>query len=102
MEKITQLEFVRDQILKTGRISRNFCLQNFITHLGSRIWDLRKEGFMFEVERDGHDYIYIATRIPAITHQEADLSPKTAPAVVLKTKGDKPEQSQMFSLSRQY
>ena len=32
----------------------------------------------------------------------ADLTPKTAPAVVLNIKRDKPEQGQMFSLSRQY
>ena len=60
--KKTQLNFIKEHILKYGYISRNFCLRNWITRLGARIIDLEKQGFKFsagyEDMASGKDYVY--------------------------------------------
>ena len=60
--KKTQLQFIKDHILKYGFISRNFCLRIWITRLGARIIDLEKQGFKFsagyEDMASGKDYVY--------------------------------------------
>ena len=60
--KITQLEFVRLQLLENGFITRNFCLRNYISRLGSRICELKQEGMCITGENfkteNGTDYIY--------------------------------------------
>jgi hypothetical protein len=43
--KKTQLETVKKQLLETGQVSRNWCLQNFISRLGAIACDLKAEGF---------------------------------------------------------
>ena len=68
MEKLTQLEIVRQRLLETGEVSRNWCLrEKFITRLGSRIYDLRKEGFEFEAKNrkvgNRNDYVYIVKKV---------------------------------------
>ena len=66
---MTQMEIIRDKLSEDGFISRNFCLQNFISRLGSRIYDLKQEGWEFKtktVDTDrGHDYIYQVTKRPS-------------------------------------
>jgi hypothetical protein len=60
--KTTQLQFVREHLLRHGYITRNFCLQNYISRLGSRICDLKSEGLCITGENfkteNGTDYIY--------------------------------------------
>ncbi len=64
----TQLNFVRNRLLENGKISRNECLQNFISRLGSRIYDLEQEGFSFRreyvKENGGRNYYYYLERSP--------------------------------------
>ena len=47
MKNQTQENFVINELKKNGFISRNLCLQNYITRLGAIICDLKKEGFNF-------------------------------------------------------
>jgi len=60
--KQTQLEFIKQRLNENGKISRNECLQNYISRLGARIADLRKEGWNIEGEFEktdyGKDYVY--------------------------------------------
>ena len=69
---MTQLEKIREQLLKNGRISRNFCLRNYISRLGARIIDLKKEGFEFNAHNEGGDYVYEVVKMP-ITPMYATL-----------------------------
>lgn len=66
--KKTQEDFVVDYLLKNRQISRNFCLQNYITRLGARISDLNKDGWEIEGKfvktEHGKDYIYSVIRAP--------------------------------------
>lgn len=57
----TQLEIVREQLLSTGEVSRNWCLSRHITRLGSYIIFLKREGLNIEPKdknRSGEDYVY--------------------------------------------
>ena len=58
MKKHTQLNWIKKILQETGQISRNLCLQNYLSRLGARIVDLKKEGWIFETERKNGDYIY--------------------------------------------
>ena len=55
---MSQLKFIRDILLEHKEISRNFCLKHYITRLGARINDLKKEGMIFRTERKNGDFIY--------------------------------------------
>lgn len=59
MEKQTQSEFVIQTLLSTGEISRNFCLQRYISRLGAIMNSLKKLGWDFTTERRDGDYVYI-------------------------------------------
>lgn len=66
--KKTQLQFVKDYLLEHGSISRNYCLQQYISRLGARIADLRSEGWQIEgkwkkTER-GKDFVYHTVSAP--------------------------------------
>lgn len=58
----TQEEFVKNQLLKKGKVSRNQCLNRYISRLGARILDLKRQGFCivgkFEKTKNGQDYVY--------------------------------------------
>ena len=59
----TQIQFVKNRLKDTGRISRNFCLSLRISRLGAIIDNLKKQGFEFTAyyqpnEHGGRDYIY--------------------------------------------
>ncbi len=56
--KETQLEFVKRHLRLEGEISRNYCLQRYISRLGARIDDLERDGWRFETERRDGDYVY--------------------------------------------
>jgi hypothetical protein len=59
----TQLQIVTKILKEKGEISRNFCLQNYITRLGAIICDINKkpnwkvEG-KFVKTTSGKDYVY--------------------------------------------
>jgi len=57
-----QEQFVIKHLREHGEISRNYCLQNYISRLGAIICDLKKEGYEFEAEfrktTSGKDYVY--------------------------------------------
>lgn len=67
--KKTQEQFVIDRLLKNGEISRNECLQNFISRLGAIIcslnqtgeWEINGEWYKTEF---GRDYKYFLRRSP--------------------------------------
>lgn len=56
--KSTQRNRIAKRLLERGEISRNECLRNYISRLGARIQDLENEGWVFETETRGGDYIY--------------------------------------------
>lgn len=60
--KQTQKEFVIERLKSTGRISRNMCLQNYITRLGAIVCQLNKEGWnlkgQFYEYENGKDFVY--------------------------------------------
>jgi len=65
--KQTQLQWVKAHLDVWGEISRNQALANYCSRLGSRILDLKKEGYVFKTfSREttkpdgtrGKDYIY--------------------------------------------
>ena len=58
--KETQLNWIRNQLKKSGYITRNQCLQKYVTRLGARIIDLKNEGFNFKAGyTENGDYKYI-------------------------------------------
>lgn len=56
--KKTQIKVVDNQLNKYGYISRNWCLRRWITRLSAIIYDLKKKGYQFEIERRNNDYVY--------------------------------------------
>lgn len=60
--KLTQLEIIRNKINADGFVTRNWCLQRYISRLGARICDLKAEGMKIEgktLKTDyGNDYAY--------------------------------------------
>lgn len=64
MKKLTQLERVRNQLLKEGQISRNACLRNFISRLSAIIQVLEEERWVFDTKHDEGDYVYVTKTCP--------------------------------------
>jgi len=69
MKESLQLNFIKEQLDLTGKVSRNHCLANNITRLGAYINDLIREGYQFkpyggkwgkqEATKWGeHDFVY--------------------------------------------
>lgn len=67
-----QREFVINQLKLNGHISRNLCLQERISRLGSIICNLKKVGWDFEPkyvnENGGKNYYYYVIKSPLKTH----------------------------------
>ena len=61
----TQREWIREQLDLYGEISRNQCLLQFIARLAPRIQELEEEGYVFETEHRGGDYVYRVVKLPA-------------------------------------
>ena len=65
--KLTQKRFILAELLKNNSISRNFCLKNYITRLGSFMCQFKSEGLEFITDRrlvkkhswTGIDYVYV-------------------------------------------
>ena len=64
LSKSSQVALIKKQLELDGEVSRNWCLQRYITRLGARIWDLKQEGYEFEIERRGKDYVYVLVTKP--------------------------------------
>jgi hypothetical protein len=66
--KKTQLEWILRQLELNGFITRNQCLRRYISRLGARISDLKKEGYKFRTKylngRWGKDYVYFLIKKP--------------------------------------
>ena len=66
--KKTQLSWILRQLELYGFITRNQCLKRYISRLGARISDLRKEGYEFRTKylknRWGKDYVYFLIKKP--------------------------------------
>jgi hypothetical protein len=56
----TQLERIKAKLARDGYVTRNECLSQFpaITRLGARIDDLERQGYVFQTENTGRDYVY--------------------------------------------
>jgi hypothetical protein len=62
-----QIEIIKDQLLQTGQVSRNWCLRNYITRLSGYICKLKKQGWPIEQGFFNKDYIYwLPGRGPAL------------------------------------
>lgn len=57
--KISQKDIVLKQMRSTGQVSRNWCLQNYISRLSAIMLDLKNEGVNFETKKVGGDYVYV-------------------------------------------
>lgn len=72
MINATQKEFVANRLRAYGRISRNFCLKNYISRLGALINLLKKDGWEFDASYvnvetpfgKGKDYVYKLIKAP--------------------------------------
>lgn len=64
MTSRTQKEIVIEHLLEFNAISRNWCLQRFITRLSALIYDLKKDGWSFKHENVDGNYIYYVVSKP--------------------------------------
>lgn len=66
MKKASQLAWVKTQLTKHGKVSRNQALRRYISRLAARIADCREEGLEIvgkTVKRNGgKDYVYSLVR----------------------------------------
>lgn len=60
----TQRTWVEEQLLANGEVSRNQCLQQFISRLGAIICDLKAEGWDITPSRRNGDYVYTLVSTP--------------------------------------
>jgi hypothetical protein len=60
--KKSQLKIIRDKLIKTGIVSRNWCLKRYISRLSARIADLKNAGYLItgsnKKTKNGLDYVY--------------------------------------------
>ena len=79
--KLSQKQRVVKQLLKDGYITRNACLQNFISRLGAIICDLEEEGWQFEAKYtdDKKNYVYkiVKTPLKKIVYKVGDKTIET-------------------------
>lgn len=73
--KPTQFTFVKNCLEQTGEVTRNQCLQNYISRLGAIMCVLKKEGWQFTTESrpttkpdgtKGKDFVYKLVMRPSI------------------------------------
>ena len=64
---MTQLETIKELLIKNGKISRNQCLRDFIScRLSAYILDLKHEGWEFNAHNEGGDYVYEVVKRPEL------------------------------------
>lgn len=85
MKKLTQKIWVEGILFETKQISRNNCLQNYVSRLGAIIATLKSEGYEFEAEYieyqtlmgwSGKDYVYTVTKFPKEIQEKIDARNK--------------------------
>lgn len=68
MKKETQENWILEQLEDKGFISRNQCLEHYISRLGAIICDLQNRGYVFTAEYqktpNGRDYVYTLLKKP--------------------------------------
>lgn len=64
--KRTQVQWVKERLLTEGEISRNICLQNYITRLAAIIHILKRDGWEFKEIHRGGDYVYQVIKKPEL------------------------------------
>ncbi len=77
--KQSQRDIVLEQMQKTGRVTRNWCLQGYISRLSAIIFDLKEEGFHIEAFRNGGDQVYVLVEVTP-----AEVKEPTHPNEILK------------------
>lgn len=64
----TQKTWVEKILNQHGEISRNFCLQNYVTRLGAIIHELNREGWeitgRYRKNGTGKDFVYFSDKSP--------------------------------------
>jgi len=66
---MSQTELIKQQLRTTGKVSRNWCLQRYISRLGALIETLESKGWVFKAyykeTETGKDYIYELVKDPS-------------------------------------
>ena len=79
--KLTQKKWVENILEKDGKISRNSCLQNYVSRLGAIIAVLKQDGYEFDADYkeyrtlmgwSGKDYVYTVTKYPKHIQERLD------------------------------
>lgn len=60
----TQRQWVEQQLLTTGEITRNQCLAQFISRLSGIIYRLENDGWVLEHSNRDGDYVYTLVNAP--------------------------------------
>lgn len=62
---MSQTELIKQQLRTTGKVSRNWCLQRYISRLGALIQTLEDKGWIFKAYNHEGDYIYELVKDPS-------------------------------------
>jgi hypothetical protein len=66
--KKTQEDWVKNQLRENGKISRNFCLQNYVSRLGAIIFIIKEQGWDINGHwvktEHGKDFVYTLVNRP--------------------------------------
>lgn len=81
MKNLSQKTFVENELIKNRRITRNFCLRNYISRLGAIISVLKDNGYVFEAKYveietpfgKGKDFEYSVVKFPRAIQEEINL-----------------------------
>jgi len=65
---MSQTTKIINQLNLKGQISRNWCLQNYISRLSAIILNLKKNGWEFLAMNQDKDYVYMVTKRPQEAH----------------------------------
>ena len=97
---MTQLQIVINQLKSEGKITRNWCLQRYITRLAAIIAILKKQGWGFKAFDQAGDYVYQVTKRPGYTTPESGQKPPLSQTIPPKDNIAHLEQPALFNLRR--
>lgn len=83
--KKSQKKIVIDWLNTNGEVTRNQCLQNYISRLGAIIQVLENEGWVFKTSRRGNDYVYTLSTSPIPKKPTLKIVMKEGQAVAVVT-----------------